>query len=134
MLVELHGNIYRQLRRGDGQTAKIWRSDLNGRGLLDAGPGLTLADEPAHDAAFEFQLVRACQRNEAGIGLAVLGIIDLAFPLAVLAGRLHRLHDLHPEQRPAALCGIRVFRILAGIAKLDQLAAERAATRCDPDF
>src|SRR6185295_15803584 len=77
------------------------RAKLTGRSV-DLGPGLALADEPAERTALQLQRIPARISEIARIGLAVLGIVDLPGPFAG-AGRLHAEHDLHAEQRPAAL-------------------------------
>src|SRR3954468_18887015 len=69
---------------------------------LYLGPGLSFADETAERAALQLQRVAARECQIARIGLAVLGVVDLSAPL-VGAGRLHAEHDLHADQRTAAL-------------------------------
>lgn len=48
------------------------------RTLVASRPGFALADQTAHHATFEFQLVGRCQLDEARVSLAVFRIIDLA--------------------------------------------------------
>ena len=107
---------------------------------VDLGPGLSLADEAAERAALQLQRVAAREGEIARIGLAVLGIVDLPRPF-VGAGRLHAEHDLHADQRPAALrrigivlvglrlAGVRIVRLL----QPDDGAAQRAAAIRDAD-
>src|ERR1044072_6269766 len=104
------------------------------------GPGLLLANQATERAALQLQRVAAREHEIAGIGLAVLGIVHLSGPF-VFAGRLHAEHDLHADQRTAALGGVGVIlvglRLLGvGIGRLlqpDDRPAQSAAAIGDAD-
>src|SRR5207253_3025616 len=74
-----------------------------------ARPVLPAAQEAQH-AALDAQNVLADERDSARIILAVLGVIDLAFP-SVGLGRLHVDQDVHSHHAAAALGGIRIVLV-----------------------
>src|SRR5262249_17982783 len=75
--------------------------------LVRLRPGLPLADEASERATLQLQRIAAREGEITRIGLAVLGVVHLAGPFAG-AGRLHAEHDLHADQRPAALARIGI--------------------------
>jgi hypothetical protein len=105
-------------------------------------PGLRLADQPGEHAALEFGAVGAGHGERAGIGVAVLGVVNLPVPFFRRAARLHIEHDGNAEQRAALLARIAIVLVELrfvgfGIQRLldpNQIAAERPAAIDDVDL
>src|ERR1043166_2946566 len=129
------------MRRSDTFAAReatalflAWRRSLRGRGSrrCGAGPILAAAQEAEH-AAFDPDRVVVLEPHARRVGLAVLGIIDIAVPAAV-APRFHAEQKRQSHDRTAALCRIRI--ILVDAARFfcpNNRAAHRASARVDAD-
>src|ERR1700758_4062940 len=76
---------------------------------VHARPGLRLAQDAEH-AALEIGSVGASECERTAIGLAVLGIINLAVPLAGTV-RFHCEHDRHAQSRPVLFARISVVLV-----------------------
>ena len=79
--------------------------------------------------------------ERARIGLAVLGVVDLAVPFVGRAAWFHAENDLHAEQRPVALRRVGIFVIglrpsvrVVWLLEPDQRAAQRAPAFADADL
>src|SRR5258705_8799142 len=86
----------------------------------DPRPGLAAAQRA--DAAFDAQRIRACHRDAARIGAAVIGIIDLARPFAGRY-RLHPAEQRQADHRPLLQGRIGILVIDLGLAggRIDRL-------------
>src|SRR3954452_11544516 len=65
----------------------------------DPGPGLATAQEAQH-TAFDFKLVVSDRCDCGAVGLAILGVVDLAFPLLETRLLFHVDQDRHAQSRP----------------------------------
>src|ERR1043165_1338418 len=92
-----------------------WCRPLRGRGggRCGAGPILAAAQEPEH-TTFNPDRVVVLEPHARRVGLAVLGIVDVAVPAAV-ACRLHAEQKRQAHDGTAALCRIRVVLVDAAL-------------------
>src|SRR5690242_19256285 len=96
-------------------------------------PSLRFAENTEH-AAFEIRGVGSGQRERTAIGLAILGVVDLAAPLT-LSARLHRKYNRHSQKRAALLAGVGIVLIgfwppggrIVWLLEPNQIAAKRPA-------
>ncbi|KIU01337.1 hypothetical protein QU38_02155, partial [Staphylococcus aureus] len=106
------------------------------RASAHAGPGLGAAEGLEHAAA-QIELIVAGERDLGAVGLAVLGIVDLAaIPAAALlaeAGQDLQAHQLARAQRRIAVVAVGQVRIRAQLVRSDDLAADRRTASGDLD-
>ena len=85
------GGLRRALGHAVGGAARNRRAD--------ARPGLAAAEEAQH-AALDLELIGADRLDRRAVDLAVLGVVDLAFPLVGAGLLLHVDQDRHAQCRP----------------------------------
>src|SRR6476659_5614976 len=92
------GRCAGSLRCAFGHAVRGARGDRTG----NPRPGFAATEEAEH-ATLDFQLIAADRLDLGTVGLAVLGVIDLTFPLIVALRLLHVEQDRHAERRPVLL-------------------------------
>src|ERR1700730_11318792 len=126
------GRRRRRLRTGAARP-RLRRGHRAGRGarlLDDPGPALAAAENP--HAAFELEGIRPRQRDTGFVEAAILGIVDLSFPLVRLA-LFNPDQDRRAEQRLSALGRVGMMGIDAGLLLPVDAAPIAVGARLDPD-
>ena len=140
--VDVHDPKVRAVLFGQRARSDVsWRKRWRGRPISSPASRSATLQITAQHAAFKLGGIGAGHGERTAIGLAVLGVVDIAVP-HLARRRLHGEHDLDPEQRPVLLARIGI--VLVGLRPAGcrivrhfephQRAAKRAAAIGDADL